>query len=802
MTEPAERPSRKKVWALYALPTLLLFLWVVFPLMRGTDTLYQRDVLNTHLPMKHAQAEAMRGGSLPLLDPYRALGQPLAGNPNAVPFYPDNLLYLVTPTLWALNAHFWLHLLLAVPAMAFFARAWGLGRRAAWVAGVAYATSGFFLSHLSFYNLIAAAVLAPLFGGACLKVAAGGNRSRWVAASALLWALLVVAGEPMMALLAGLVGLSAAWVGRDDGPRAESFGSKGRQVLWLGLAVALGTLVAAPQVVEFLRILPSSFRGAIGYSAASSTVASWDPRQIVEWLLPFPFGRHTLLGPGGFWGHRYFTGTPPYYYSLYPGLACLALTAAAGWPRRRPERWAWAVAGLGLFFALGRFNPLLAWFFELRAFRYPVKFWLPVALGAALLVGLGFERAFVRSEPAARRRFRVALLVLALAFLSFWLVARVAPGAIDSLVASLVSGDKSPRFLLNERLRWSGLAFLSLVVLGGLGLSARLAARRPVAGGAALVTLHAVSQIFFLGSLATMDAALPYRVPPLSLEHVEREHVAAHGSFGRLFGNRNIADARFPNIRDRWLYRRAHQELLPPSGARWGRRFALNLSPEGLDSFSGRLAKAAVQTASDEERFRLLAAFGVDRLLVAKELEGWADRLVARQSIFSRGLWIYDVAPGTPNARLLGKVRRAADPETSRALILDPDFDPSTTVVVGGGGLELDGPPGEVEVLVDEAERFEARVRSEAGGVLALRRAWLPLWRATIDGEPVEPATANLYLMGLEVGPGEHEIELWVNRRPLYAATVVAVLAVLAIGGLAVSGGRSRSAAGEAAGSG
>src|SRR4029079_6982855 len=91
-------------------PLLLLLAWVAYPLARGSETLYLRDVLNAHFPMKQAQAEALRAGYVPEIDPYRAGGQPLAGNPNAVPFYPDNILYLWRPALWALNAHFWLHL--------------------------------------------------------------------------------------------------------------------------------------------------------------------------------------------------------------------------------------------------------------------------------------------------------------------------------------------------------------------------------------------------------------------------------------------------------------------------------------------------------------------------------------------------------------------------------------------------------------------------------------------------------------------------------------------------------------------
>lgn len=158
----------KRIAPLFVLPAILAIAVAIAPLVTGRDTLYLRDVLNTHLEMKVAQAEAMREGRVPLIDPYRAGGQPLAGNPNAVPFYPDNLLYLVSSVLWALNAHFWLHWLVAPFAMYWLAREWDLEPEAAWSAGVVYALSGYFVSQLTFLNLVVVTALAPALAASAL----------------------------------------------------------------------------------------------------------------------------------------------------------------------------------------------------------------------------------------------------------------------------------------------------------------------------------------------------------------------------------------------------------------------------------------------------------------------------------------------------------------------------------------------------------------------------------------------------------------------------------------------------------
>ncbi|TNF73185.1 MAG: hypothetical protein EP299_08600, partial [Acidobacteria bacterium] len=89
----------------------VLLVWAVvsIPVAMGERTFFMRDVLVTHLPYKAFGAEQLAEGRIPALNPTWALGQPFAGNPNALPFYPGNLLYLVLPFWSAFNLHYALH---------------------------------------------------------------------------------------------------------------------------------------------------------------------------------------------------------------------------------------------------------------------------------------------------------------------------------------------------------------------------------------------------------------------------------------------------------------------------------------------------------------------------------------------------------------------------------------------------------------------------------------------------------------------------------------------------------------------
>ncbi len=807
----------------------LLLAGVVWPLARGTETLFLRDVFNAHLPMKQAQAEALRAGRMPLIDPYRAGGQPLAGNPNAVPFYPDNVLYLKAPVVWALNAHFWIHLLVAPFAFAWLARAWGIGRVGAWVAAALWTTGGFFLSHLSFYNLIAGVALAPAFVAAVLDLVLRPERRRSLPLMAGLWGLLLLSGDPLMAGLALLVGVGAAvcalawrrgsgegsdpavagrgtevgssdggdrsvvWVGRkrggDGGLRFPGGGMRRFLSPALGMvgALAAGTLLAAPQLVEFWRILALSFRGHWGFTAQAATIASWDPRQVVEQLIPFAFGRPDLLELGSFWGSRFYTGFPPYYFSLYPGLLAFALAAAAGFRGglrgTRASVWAWGAIAFGVFFSLGRFNPLASWLLSLvggGALRYPVKFWLPVAMGLALLGGLGFEA--LRTDLRARRRFGFALALLAGLFGLAWTLLALRGDLSGAWLRGWVPASFSEGFVVSERLRLAALCAVSLVLLGGLAVAFRVLRRWPVVGAALLVALHAGSQLWLMRPLRPTDAVVPYRVPPPALDFVPAEAEVVHGAYLRLFGSSDLGSGRFPAPHSRWLERRAFFELYPMTGAQWRRRYELNVSPEGLDSFLTRVSQGAVKGAPDAARVRLLAAWGVDRLLLDRPLDGMAGALLARIPSSGGLLHVYEVGGSAPDVYVARRIWRAPHLQAAVGWMLDPRFDPAADVVLPGEGPIEEGGGGRVlRSVAADPEDLEVEVAVGGPSYLVVQRAHLPLYRASVDGETAAVEVGNLHRIAVAVPAGRHRVRLWVERGSLpwsFAASGVGALGV------------------------
>lgn len=781
--EISGEPPRWRTALLYAGPLLILLLLAMMPLVRGTETLILRDVLNSHFPMKWSQAEAMRRGYFPIIDPYRAGGQPLAGNLNAAPFYPDNLLVFLGSIFWAFNAHFWLHLLLAPFAFYWMARAWGLGRQASWAAAVCWTVSGFFLSHLNFYNLIAGVSLAPALVAACLDLVRGRDRRSLLApAIALLWTLMILGGDPQtaaLALLLAAVAVVLSW-------RRRPAGSGWSVLALLGAAVLCGSLIALPQIVEFLRIFPVSLRGYVGYSAQSVTLSSWDPRQAAEWLIPFLFGRPDVLDKGAFWGMEFFTGVPPYYLSLYPGLLMLALIAASGLPRSRAGAWAWGGIAGGIFLSLGRFNPAAAWLFvHAKSLRYPIKFWLPAAVGASLLCGLGFER-LARGDQRARRIFGWTLAALALAFAAFWAFLTFAPHPAEAWLHLFI--PRPAPFIANERLRWAGLCLMSLLILTALAVASRISRRWWTAGGALLLAIHAGAQLWLLRPLYPMDAVQPYLVPPPALAWVPADLLVVHPDYNYLFGPSTLRQGNYPELHTRWLERRSFYELYPFSGPVWGLRYELNTSPEGLDTYLARRAQTEILHAKNPERLQMLAAWGVGRLLINHPLAPVPPhaRLLTRIPSFGRELLVFEVTGRAPEVFLARRVFREPDIPTNYKRLTDPGFDPRSDAVIFGRGRSPETTGGGVaRVLRHGPESCEIETDAGAGGALLVVQRSNLLFEAAIDGHPAEVRTANAYRIGIEVPAGRHRVRLFIDRRPLHRSLAAALAGLLLLPGLA-----------------
>jgi hypothetical protein len=436
---------------------------------------------------------------------------------------------------------------------------------------------------------------------------------------------------------------------------------------------------------------------------------------------------------------------------------------------------------------------------------------MPVAIGTALLAGIGFARLFPgESEEAARARraFRLALAVLFVVLGGLWIWLGFAAGSSEGWLRGIIPARLDAAFVANERLRWAGLCLMSLLFLGALALLARIARRRSVGGAAALLAVFALGQILLLRPLFPMDAVVPYRVPPPVLAHLPRHLTVVNPDFNYLFGPSSLKQGKFPAQRSAWVERRAFYEAYPFTGPLWQRRYELNVSAEGLDSFLTRMAQGAVKGAKDsEQRIRLLAAWGVGRLVMNHPLTPQPERarLLAQIPSFGRVLYVYEIRDRAPEVFLARRVFPAPHLNAAYARLSSPQFDARTDAVLPAA---KDGPPvprgGGVARIVEQGpESLEVEAVAGPGGSLLVVQRSHGLFEAELDGQKVEVLTANLHRLGVEVPAGRHRVRFWIDRRPLVRSFFVVAVGLVLLPGLAWWGARPerrRSESSEAAG--
>lgn len=337
--------------------TLLLaaIVMVATVVASATGFFFFRDNLSTHYPVKTISAADFRAGEIPYWNFHDGGGQPLAGNPNTLTFYPDNVLYLFLPAHVAFNLHFILHLVAAWFAM----RALSRSPWAAWL----YVLSGVAISATAFYNLIVVVAVVPFAFWAAER---GRPLQLGVA-----FGLLGLAAEPVT-VIAAAIGVAVIALGG----RTAILPAMRNLVRAIPFAIA----IASPQLIAYSEIAREVER-VRGFSAQTVLNASLSPMRLLEILIG-PF----VPGDG-----------PQLFLSLFIGV--IAIPALLQRSRYT------IIALISLFLALGAYNPIVKLAIEnlpsIRIARFPEKFAIVFTVAVVVLAAKLLENRVWRAVALA-----------------------------------------------------------------------------------------------------------------------------------------------------------------------------------------------------------------------------------------------------------------------------------------------------------------------------------------------------------------------------------------------------------------
>ncbi|MES2640391.1 MAG: hypothetical protein V4850_12940 [Myxococcota bacterium] len=380
-------------WSTRRPALVALALFVVFAILfapdaaTGSGVFWHHDFRHHHYPWRAWAAGVWASGEVPWWAAGAGNGFPLLAEGEGGFLYPPTmLLFVLLPDALALNWSVLGHQVLAAMGVWAFLRARGLRGAAPLVGGLAYAWSGFLVSHTLYLGMQnAAAWVGWALLGATPR--ADGRGRWWLVALSI--GMMGLAGHPQIAAFVGL-GLAVHALAT----------LRGRALLAWGAAAGLGGVIAAPQLLATLELVRFSGRDG-GVAAAFARIGAMPVQELVGAVLPYAFGfdrpadiDQTYYHRGtGYWGG----GVNHWEMCFYLGIpvVCLALAGA-----RRSK--GWVVAGIvatvlmlgGPAWDLVRLLP------GFDGFRFPARFALLLTLVAAVLAAHGVERLRTARRPA------------------------------------------------------------------------------------------------------------------------------------------------------------------------------------------------------------------------------------------------------------------------------------------------------------------------------------------------------------------------------------------------------------------
>ena len=405
------------MWAILSLAIFpLIFFWST---ALGLRVFAAGDIGSIFLPLRYQLAQALAQGRFPLWSPEDQFGFPIFAEGHMAALYPLNLvLFGWLPIHLALNYSILLHVSWAAIGMYAYCRSMRLGIASAWLAGLVFSFSSFFIAHLQHLTLLAAAAWLPwlVYFQHRYRLAQRQGDNKWM-----IWFLLaslsiglqLVSGFPQVVLInLGVfmaLGLFAPvlWERHEDGIARPVVRESLISVVTALGSILFGAGLSAAQWLSAAELLGLSVRSQeLGAGFQSSF--SLEPLGLTQVLFPFAqLGEPTVLNME-FW--------------FYLGIVPLGLVLVAPLLRRDARTWFFIVFGLGaLSLTLGELNPLyrlLEYVPLYNRFRVPARFELVFLFVASFLAAQSFELLTRRLRDSLRvTRFAGVSIVVLIAIL-------------------------------------------------------------------------------------------------------------------------------------------------------------------------------------------------------------------------------------------------------------------------------------------------------------------------------------------------------------------------------------------------
>ena len=404
----------------WTIDPLELALWIApiilfSPGIFGGKVFYWGTILLQFIPWRHVALELIKGGEIPLWNPFSGMGAPLLANYQSALLYPPTWMLMALEAIGGLpwsaigqGVCLGLHLGFCAVGTRRMLREWGIGELGQIVGGLAFGLSGYLVSRASFQSIIFSVSWLPwilLFSQRV--VLTSGNLKR----QSFSWLVICIA----MNLLAGHAQSSwyilwtttafLTWQSLFLKPSGwwEVWIRLVKNLLLWGGAVGWATLIAAAQLIPTLEYLMNSQRST-GIDRELGLTYSFWPWRFLTMLMPNFFGNPAhgnYWGYGNYWEDAVYSGSMALLLAVFafgkiwhPSENRLPKIDALAHLRMNVLFWA-GIGILAMLLALGKNVSFYSWLFEtvpgFDLFQAPTRISLIAQFSLAILAAVGID---------------------------------------------------------------------------------------------------------------------------------------------------------------------------------------------------------------------------------------------------------------------------------------------------------------------------------------------------------------------------------------------------------------------------
>jgi len=683
------------------------------------DDVFVSDLADGEFPARVEAGRSAAQGEFPGWTSKCLTGIPLQVDPLSI------ALFAAFPPALALGLLIGILVALGALGAYLLSRRIGASHSGAFLAGMTFAWSGFYVCQLRHLAIIGVVSLFP-WALCCIEQAFSktgdtaaqarqlppSRRIRWMALFALVLGMQLLCGFPQSVYISCLV-YGALVVSRliwlidfsDPEPWHEKIRPAGLIAAAFPIAVLIAVLLGSASLLPLWDLGQTSDRSA-GITYEFATRWKYDPINLLSFFIPYVNGDISDLtyGLGNyniFWENYGYAG-------LCTLLAAMGASFTAYYAIAKFEIMFWSITLLiAIGIILGDATPLFGLAFNylpgFSSFRFPTRFMFVVDLAIPLLAGLGVTmlQSFLSKRSKLNSRFST-------------------PVAVGILIAAVTWMDVVGN---NHRQNPS------------VDSDVWLKAPR---------TAAIIQQKKDLGRVYSPSAQL--------------FHMSTFNAAGGWSGD----------LRPYVL----HRELLQPNS-----NLLHNLST--LNAYSGITPRWAVDLVGDHNRQGILD--GLKEYATIDAYLNWLSALSVRWVIFHRPIrsdrlqvvdrtqvaTLHRLKDTLPRARFARGVQFIPDMTTLKERSISGAFDPRLEVAVHNRkdfdsipAIESTNNPDDQRATITIAKETEVVVETRAGkaGLLLLADTWYPGWKATVDGAPKIILRVNVMHRGVVVSAGNHTV--------------------------------------------